>query len=385
MLKICRTILVVFLLCWLTSPALAAPEAGRVLSVTQGAWVDQGGSSLPAAVKDSVQTDATLRTDASGRLQLLLNDHSSITLSSNTRFTMESFTFGEGAPAQFKGHLGQGLARVITGKITELNPAGFKITTPEGTVGIRGTVFSLESLNGTTTLYVENTTRGGVYLNDRLVPTDHKAIISPGREIIITPMTRQERSALAGQTAVLTSKIENKALTPLEAPNLGDLVLADIGNPQNILRAASPTAATVSGTLNNSSNVYMGVFSFDVSLTSGSITNAAMSGNNGSSGFATDISVFNLYGGSGSIGNNAGGITRINGFSASTLVDGVNSNIFLGDLNVSTGFTLSAANSSTILSGSGTIVNDIANNLQIVTTGSSLIGRIGGGTVTPVP
>lgn len=294
-----RCTVILFLAFFLTlipfSYVLAADEVGIVLGANQGAWIDAGAGGKEAAVKDSIYVDSILRTNYSGKMQIMLTDDSSLTLGNDTLFSMKDYDFGDVTPS-FVGHLSQGLVRVITGRVVEQNPEGFRITTPEGTVGIRGTVFALETRSGTSTLYVENTTKGGVYLNNTFVPSGHKAVLTSGKDISITPITQEDRAQMTIATGILNRQDQADDGSGTAQAGLGDtsgssqpqselanLAQGDIGSglvasaPSRLPLVISPTFAAYSGTL-AMTLPDSGSFTFDVHLGTGAVSSAVING-----------------------------------------------------------------------------------------------------------
>ena len=182
----------------LWTPLANAVEAGRVVSMTPGAFVERSGATLPLSVQSVVEAGDILSTDASGRLRVLFADDSAISMGGNTSLSLRDFVF-PGSKPSVGVHLSKGLLRAITGKIVEMNPAGFALTTPEATVGIRGTIISVRSERGLTTVYVENTTRK-VFVNNVNVPGGQKITI-PGDRLVPEPITPQDRRELGRDLA----------------------------------------------------------------------------------------------------------------------------------------------------------------------------------------
>ena len=143
-------------------------------------------------MKSPVGDRDTLTTDATGRAQILFDDDTTVSLGSNTSLSLETVV-AEGANPAFKVRMGQGIARFITGKIVEKNPDGFSVVTPDATVGIRGTIFAVRVGNGTTTVFVTNTTKQ-VFVNGVLVPTGFKITLPQGAP---TPMRRMPKSEVS--------------------------------------------------------------------------------------------------------------------------------------------------------------------------------------------
>ena len=142
----------------LVASACAAKDVGQVISFKAGVTAQRGGQPVELGMKSPVGDKDTLTTDATGRAQILFDDDTTVALGSNTSLSLETVV-AEGANPAFRARMGQGVARFITGKIVEKNLDGFSVVTPDATVGIRGTIFAVRVANGTTTVYVTNTTK----------------------------------------------------------------------------------------------------------------------------------------------------------------------------------------------------------------------------------
>ena len=100
----------------LLAPALAqAAPIGTVISLTPGVSALRGGETIPLALKDVIEEGDTIVTDGTGKVQIIFDDDSTVTLSNATSLDMREF-MGEGDDPAFEGHIGQGLVRIITGK-----------------------------------------------------------------------------------------------------------------------------------------------------------------------------------------------------------------------------------------------------------------------------
>jgi hypothetical protein len=219
----------------------------------------------------------------------------------------------------------QGVARVVTGKIVEQNPKGFAVSTPEGNIGIRGTIISVRTGNGSTTVYVENTVRA-VYVNNINVPGGQK-ITSPSDPVRLEPIQPQDRRnlgrdlAFRGGTGVAAAAPEPthagdrpeeqlRGTTQLTA-NAGlvppDSLLSDVSLPTQSLGdslGATSLTASVSGSLSSTmgSNSFSGYFGFSVDLSSGGIYGATIDGSgNGVSGSYSGAFTVHYRGGTGMV------------------------------------------------------------------------------------
>lgn len=300
---------------------MAAP-IGQVTAVMPGAYAVRGGQDVPLAVQSPIETKDTLRTDASGKVQILFADNSSVTLGNNTTMEMQEFAIGEGEPV-FKAHLGQGIMRAITGAVVEQNPKGFEITTPEATIGIRGTIITGMTKNGFSTVWVENTLKQ-VFVNDTEVPSNHKITVpsTPKLVQIITPediefITRETSilapRALQGRIVVANNATPppgGLAAIPLIPQTAGDALSGSAPPPPPI------TTAVISGTLLFSSGwvATNGTFSFDMNLSNGNISNGSMAASGGGNSFS-------VSGGSGSMAGS--GAFSVTGFSGTAYSGGI--------------------------------------------------------------
>ena len=337
-----RTILSAMLVCMLfPGVALAAADVGKVIAFTPGASALRDGKTEVLALHAGLWASDTLRTDASGRMKMLFNDDSAVSLGSNTTVAVSEYLDTGDKPA-FGLNVPQGVVRVMTGKIVEQNPAGFKITTPEAVVGIRGTTISLIVENGQTTVLVENTLRQ-VIVNNVVVPGGHKIVLPsalPRPEPILPEDRRQLGRLLAlhggpGVAAAAPEPVMDSGTTPTEqlvaVAKLipPDTALTDIALATQGLTVA-PAGALVQGTLSNAGLTPFGAlaysdFNFAVDLASGAITNAAMSG--GSSISTTTGNHFSATGGSGTYVS-GGSTTFITGFSGTAWSGGMGGTAF---------------------------------------------------------
>ena len=235
-----------------------------------------------------------------------------------------------------KAHLGKGLLRAITGRIVEQNPEGFALTSPEATVGIRGTIITMRSDKGRTTVFVENTTRK-VYVNGVNVPSGKKITVpgEPAQPLDIQPEDRREigrdlafrggtgvaaaapepaprGTAPGGQPQGATSILVAENALPTPETPLGGLPIADLngggaGSLAGGVNPSGPVTGTIQGTLAQGggngwgATAMTGTFSIAVNLSTGNVTSAAISGSGIASGGLNPYA-FSASGGTGSHG-----------------------------------------------------------------------------------
>jgi hypothetical protein len=314
-------------------------DTGQVISVVPGVFLERDGARKPLVLNDTVRDTDRIITDATGKARILFRDDGAVSLGSNTSLDLIDIV-PEGDAPVFKAHVAQGLARFITGKIVEQNPKGFSVSTPEGTAGIRGTIFVLQTGNGRTTIYVANATRD-VTMSGVSVPSGFKMTLPGGSPVRMTPEdvsltqsiaaappSSSQENAPAEQT-LLAVLNENDPLTPTALANLpvNDMAMPsltpDRGTVRGTLSAPEMNGLTTAGWAWASWN---GSFAFDADLTQGSIANASMQGmgmleDTGSPGTLLENG-FNVSGGGGNI---SGGSFTADGFSGTVIIQNISS------------------------------------------------------------
>lgn len=231
-------------------------EAARVIAVTPGAFVQRGNARAPLKLKDPLYKEDQVSTDATGKLQLLFADDTTVAVAPDSMVNIADFSFGGPAKASFAMGVGRGLARVVTGKVVEQNREGFKVTTPHATVGIRGTIltadvrspsqskFILSQLGAGHTVSVLNTATGqhtempkagltteagaaGNVLRPA-TPAEMNAVQTVTRQTRQAPQTPQATAATGGTAQGATAAAPAQSASPSEA---AAPALADSGAP----------------------------------------------------------------------------------------------------------------------------------------------------------
>jgi len=112
-----------------------------VAKLTGKAFIIRGSESLPLALDSELHASDSVRTEAGAKVELLFTDGAIIELGPSTQVELKDFAFdpqGESKPS-FVMHMLEGAVRSVSGKVVEQNPEAFKLTSPLGAVGIRGT------------------------------------------------------------------------------------------------------------------------------------------------------------------------------------------------------------------------------------------------------
>jgi hypothetical protein len=99
-------------------------------------------SERPATVGSELNVGDTIRTDRRASLGLTLKDDTMMSVGPDTELTLEEYLF-EPARGELKlgSRLGRGTLQYVSGNIARLQPDAVSVTTPTGTIGVRGTQF----------------------------------------------------------------------------------------------------------------------------------------------------------------------------------------------------------------------------------------------------
>ena len=291
-----------------------AESIGMVLAVQGSVSAMREGVSVPLSVKDPISVKDTILTGPNSKIQILLNDESSITIGPDSSLELREFA-DAGENSKFNAHIGQGMMRVITGRVTEANPDGFKVTTPLATVGIRGTMIVFKITKDQDIIDFQNSSQT-LFVNGTPISENNRIIITGSGSTTVNPLSQEDRTtneSFNATTGSGNSNIDddNNTLTALTETNG-----ISFGNSPNLLSSnldttmqnipSTSTGLIVGNVLND--GMPEGGFSFNVNLQSGAITNAS------SSGFNSSFNVgWNIQGGSGAF--DGSGNFRIDGFS----------------------------------------------------------------------
>ena len=136
-----------------SAEALAA--AGWVDFASGGATITDARGRLRAAAKgEDVDPGDTLRTGASGRVQVHFTDGAYVSLQPGSEFAVRDYNFEGRTDGSERGFfsLARGAMRAVTGLIGRVNRNRYQIATPTATIGIRGTGGRIEILGDGSTL-----------------------------------------------------------------------------------------------------------------------------------------------------------------------------------------------------------------------------------------
>lgn len=152
-------------------------SVATVSQIAGEAYVERNGQKVALQQGDPVFVADTVLTSANSKLELHFADDAVISLGASTKIAVQDFAFDPQGktPPSFALEMLDGLVRSVSGKVVEQNPEAFKLSSPLGTVGIRGT----ETLHHITMKYEVHTVVN--------METGHTVVITTpdGRQVII--------------------------------------------------------------------------------------------------------------------------------------------------------------------------------------------------------
>jgi hypothetical protein len=303
------SLLGIFLLFTLAAYAAEEEPIGIVIGIQGRVIVKNSSSAFPLALKSPLAVSDTVTTGFNSKVLILLRDDSAITLGEDSELELSEFS-DIGVSPNFSANFVNGSLRIITGKIVEANPEGFKITTQHATVGIptvgiRGTILNLRTDDQRTKLVVLNTDKTVIF-NSVSVSENQWAVAERGGTPVISPLTRQEKEEeirdmiVAPITEPVTESDDASAAptpaAPTPAAEAGDSFaeIPDIQYTPDIpfTPPDNPTPPIITTAIFEGSVGDKGVFSFNMDIFNGAITEAKTNGSYGGV-------LWNLSGGSG--------------------------------------------------------------------------------------
>ncbi|OGV83010.1 MAG: hypothetical protein A2340_14465 [Lentisphaerae bacterium RIFOXYB12_FULL_60_10] len=136
-----RIVLILASVCLLCFVSLAADSVGLIIAVEGVASAtDANGQTRSLALKSPVYMMDRIQTTENAKLQIMFNDDSVVSQGPEGEMVIDQYVY---APEQKDDNaasmnLVKGVFRVVTGKITKLNPDRFNVKTRMATIGIRG-------------------------------------------------------------------------------------------------------------------------------------------------------------------------------------------------------------------------------------------------------
>lgn len=123
--------------------AFAGQETvGIIKSINGEAKIVSNNTVQPAAINVKVPNGALLKTGTGGCLGVIFNDDTLLSLGADSEIAIDEVLFN---PAEsrlsFAARLLKGTFAFVTGQIARLAPEKVQLSTPDATLGVRGTFF----------------------------------------------------------------------------------------------------------------------------------------------------------------------------------------------------------------------------------------------------
>ena len=117
-----------------------ADHAGIVKSMVGKVVIVRSGGTFPAQLNLKLYQGDAIQTGSNGKVGLILEDDTVISMGPNSRLTIENFMFEpDDKRLSFVVSIFKGTVSFVCGQINRLAPDRMQIKTPHATVGVRGT------------------------------------------------------------------------------------------------------------------------------------------------------------------------------------------------------------------------------------------------------
>lgn len=125
---------------WQQQCCAAFNSAGVVKFVTGKVSIEGAGGVVTAVPNMRLSRGDVIKTDAEGYVGIIFEDDTVVSMGPGSEFALEDFQFN---PAEqelsFVARMLKGTFSFLSGQIAKLSPEKVKLTTPDATLGIRGT------------------------------------------------------------------------------------------------------------------------------------------------------------------------------------------------------------------------------------------------------
>jgi len=135
--------ILISLLITLLGITLYAKPVAHITALQGLADIKRKAQNIKANIGSSIEQKDTIITKDNSKLQLIFEDETIISIGKNSNFSVQEYLFEDNQVPVAKFGMIQGAIRTITGKIGDIAPQKFSVTTKTATIGIRGTNFSI--------------------------------------------------------------------------------------------------------------------------------------------------------------------------------------------------------------------------------------------------
>jgi hypothetical protein len=126
-----------------------AQEAGVIKTSKGSATLERAGATLAASVGSKVLVNDRVLTGADGAVGIMLRDNTMLSAGPGSSLQMNKFVFDTTTnTGAIDAHVKRGTVAVISGKIAKASPENVSFSTPNLTLGVRGTEFVIDAGTG---------------------------------------------------------------------------------------------------------------------------------------------------------------------------------------------------------------------------------------------
>lgn len=143
-----------FVLCVCSEEYLAV---GQVIAITgRAVAVNQNNIERVLELKSPISVKDRIKTGKGCRLQVLMNDDTVISIGENSEVLIDEYLYDPKDEAKSSAFIRmiQGVFRMVTGRITKVNPDKFKVQTRLATIGIRGCAIGFLIMGQSDIIYI---------------------------------------------------------------------------------------------------------------------------------------------------------------------------------------------------------------------------------------
>ena len=206
----------------LGSGAGAAEPIGLVIGVQGDAHaVAIDGTQRVLSLKSPVYLKDTLRTGTGSKVQIMFNDDSLFSQGESSEIVVDEYVYNPAKKDEnsFVVKVIRGISRVITGKITDLNPDRFTVKTRRATIGIRGCELGFQIETNYDQVYVVRIPQGKRIVIGSVAPGQAGLdVTAPGwiriwddGKLLEGVLTPDDIRSLSGTTTPAMSQSERKS------------------------------------------------------------------------------------------------------------------------------------------------------------------------------
>lgn len=148
-----RALLSLILVCLFATPAVMAQSTiGTAVAVDDRVTGNNGRN---IKTSSSISANERIRSNSSGLGHFKFNDGTKLVVGPGSNIVLDKLVYNPGGSSfkKFVLKSGAGATRIITGNS---NASAYEISTPSGTLGIRGTAFDIQHLRGRTYIMLIN-------------------------------------------------------------------------------------------------------------------------------------------------------------------------------------------------------------------------------------